>query len=245
MRVSLLYAASSFFALIAAQQPEGPNPFTLPPGFMINAGERTTITWTPTTGGTVSIRLRQGASSNLEEGTVIACEQFLFPILSIGARVLTSLVADIQNNGRAEITLPEDTTRNSDYALQIVSGPGEDDSNYSAQFVVESDNTVESISSAPSSAAATSAASMTSEDASTTTDSSSMTTSGASTRTSMSTRTGSSSMTRSTGSPSATSEESSPTGESAEDPVVPSSGANSLTAGGLFLAAVVGLAAIW
>ncbi|KAL8757098.1 MAG: hypothetical protein Q9199_002460 [Rusavskia elegans] len=229
MRVSLLYVAGSFLSLIAAQQPTGPNPFTLPPGFMINAGQQTTITWTPTAGGTVSIRLRQGASSNLEEGTVIA--------------------SNIANNGKATITLPADTTRNSDYALQITADSGE--VNYSAQFVVESKNTVKSVSSSPSSATASSAASMSSEDSSSTTAASSMTTTGASTRTSMSTRTGSSSMTRSTGSSSATSGESSPTGESsagaegASTTTVPSSGAMSLTAGGLLLAAMAGLAAAW
>ncbi|KAL8863949.1 MAG: hypothetical protein Q9198_010210, partial [Flavoplaca austrocitrina] len=169
MRASLFCMASAFLSLVATQQPTGPNPFTLPADFMINAGEPTTITWTPTTGGTVSIRLRDGASSDLNQGIVVA--------------------SDIENNGRAQITIPADTTRNSDYALQIVSGPGADDSNYSAQFVVESDNTVESVSSSPGSATATSAASTTSEDSSTssedstTTESSSMSTTGASTRT--------------------------------------------------------------
>ncbi|KAL8902617.1 MAG: hypothetical protein Q9207_004544 [Kuettlingeria erythrocarpa] len=99
MRISLLYIASSVVALAAAQ--EKANPFTLPPGFMITAGQPTTITWDPTTQGTVSIRLREGASSNLEEGTVVASR--------------------IDNNGKTTITLPADTTRNSDYALQIVS----------------------------------------------------------------------------------------------------------------------------
>lgn len=75
MRISLFYVAGSLLSWVAAQQPLGPNPFTLPPGFMINAGQQTTITWTPTAGDTVSIRLRAGASSNLEEGTVVACEQ--------------------------------------------------------------------------------------------------------------------------------------------------------------------------
>lgn len=89
MRVSFLYVAGSFLSLIAAQQPTGPNPFTLPPGFMITAGQQTTITWTPTAGGTVSIRLRQGASSNLEEGTVIACKGHPLPTLPVGARALT------------------------------------------------------------------------------------------------------------------------------------------------------------
>ncbi|KAL8694574.1 MAG: hypothetical protein Q9224_003547 [Gallowayella concinna] len=230
MRVPFLCIAGSIFALVAAQSK--PNPFTLPPGFMINAGQPTTITWEPTTGGTVSIRLREGASSNLEEGTVIA--------------------SNIDNNGKATITLPADTTRNSDYALQIVSDSDPTDVNYSAQFVVESKNTVKSVSSAPSSAASSSATAMTSTDSSTSnTDSSSMTTTGASTRTNMSTRTGSSSMTRSTGSSSATSGESTPTGESSPDATgastttAPSSGAMSLKAGGVLLVALVGLAIAW
>ena len=87
MRVSLLYVASSFLALVAAQ--ERPNPFTLKPDFMINAGEPTTITWEPTTDGTVSIRLRAGASSNLEEGTVIACERSPLPNSSMEPHALT------------------------------------------------------------------------------------------------------------------------------------------------------------
>lgn len=72
MRISILYIAGSVVGLAAAQ--EKANPFTLPPGFMITAGQPITITWDPTTQGTVSIRLRAGASSNLEEGTVVACQ---------------------------------------------------------------------------------------------------------------------------------------------------------------------------
>ncbi|KAL8893927.1 MAG: hypothetical protein Q9192_004784 [Flavoplaca navasiana] len=248
MRASLICIASAFLSLVATQQPTGPNPFTLPADFMINAGEPTTITWTPTTGGTVSIRLRDGASSDLNQGIVVACKRP--PLLSspLIAVALTLLIADIENNGRTQITIPADTTRNSDYALQIVSGPGEDESNYSAQFVVESDNTVESVSPSPSSATATSATSTSSEDSSSTTESSSMSTTGASTRTSMSTMTGSS-MTRSTGTASATSEQSSPTEESSptdeSSETVPSSGAMSLKAGGFLLAAMAGLVAVW
>ena len=72
MRYSILYAASSLLALAVAQN--RPNPFTLDSDFMITAGEPTTITWEPTTDGTVSIRLRSGASSDLEEGTEILCK---------------------------------------------------------------------------------------------------------------------------------------------------------------------------
>ncbi|KAL8654380.1 MAG: hypothetical protein Q9210_001540 [Variospora velana] len=156
MHLQLFYIATSLFALAAAQQRA--NPFTLPPGFMITAGEPTAITWDPTTQGTVSIRLRQGPSSNLEEGIVIA--------------------SNINNSGRATITLPEDTTRNSDYALQIISDENPTtDVNYSGPFVVESENTVEPISTPASSEAVTTttAATTSPTTASTTADSSTTT----------------------------------------------------------------------
>ncbi|KAL8952085.1 MAG: hypothetical protein Q9222_001996 [Ikaeria aurantiellina] len=236
MRASLVYIASCLLALAAAQAPSGPNYFTLPAGFMINAGSPTPITWNPTTGGTVTIRLRSGASSDLEQGTVVA--------------------SNIDNDGRATITVPADTVRNSDYTLEIVSDSNAQDVNYSAPLVVESDNTVESASSPASSttmastADTTSATAMTSatNSMSTNTDSSSMMTTGASTRTTMSTVTGSSSMTQSTGSASASasmtgSDEASATGASTT--TAPSSGAVSLKVQGLLWAALVGVAAVW
>ncbi|KAL8730257.1 MAG: hypothetical protein Q9181_004724 [Wetmoreana brouardii] len=269
MRASLLYVASSVLALVAAQ--DKPNPFTLPPGFMITAGQATTITWQPTTGGTVSIRLRQGASSNLEEGTVIA--------------------SHVDNNGKTTVTLPASTTRNSDYALEIVSDSDSGDVNYSAPFVVESKNTVDSVSSqattaaltspsaaatsaaatntaatsaaatsaavtsaAATSAAATSAAATTSAAAmSTKAGSSSMSTTSASTKSTMSTKTGSSTKTQSTSSPSSTSGSSSPsssgssesTATGASTTTAPSSGAMLLKVQGLLVAVLVGAAAAW
>ncbi|KAL8943533.1 MAG: hypothetical protein Q9216_000991 [Gyalolechia sp. 2 TL-2023] len=137
MRPSLLYIASSILAFATAQG-NGANPFTLEPDFMINAGEPTTLTWTPTTGGTVTIQLRSGASSNLDQ--------------------VTTLAANVDNDGETTVTVPADTTRNSDYALSIVSDSDPADVNYSAPFVIESTNTVESISSPASSAAMTSVA---------------------------------------------------------------------------------------
>jgi hypothetical protein len=49
----------------------GPNPFTLDPSFAVTAGQPVTLKWTPTTGGTVQLVLRSGASSNLNTGLVI------------------------------------------------------------------------------------------------------------------------------------------------------------------------------
>ena len=48
-----------------------PNPFNVPEGFSLTAGKPTTLRWNPTTPGTVTLRLRQGASNNLDEGSVI------------------------------------------------------------------------------------------------------------------------------------------------------------------------------
>ncbi|KAI4288814.1 MAG: hypothetical protein L6R35_001926 [Caloplaca aegaea] len=212
MHLPLFYIATSLFALATAQQRA--NPFTLPPGFMITAGEPTTISWDPTTQGTVSIRLRQGASSNLEEGIVIA--------------------SNIDNSGRATITLPEDTTRNSDYALQIISDENPTtDVNYSGPFVVESENTVEPISTPASSGAVTNTTGST---------------------TTMSTRTGSSTSTRSTGTSNPTSSARSPTSSAASsttgapaEPTIsaPDSGAMSLKVHCLLLIALIGAPIAW
>ncbi|KAL8712404.1 MAG: hypothetical protein Q9220_003252 [cf. Caloplaca sp. 1 TL-2023] len=234
MRASIVYVASCLLALAAAQAPSGPNYFTLPAGFMINAGSSTPITWNPTTGGTVTIRLRSGASSDLESGTVVA--------------------SHLDNNGKATITVPADTVRNSDYTLEIVSDSNASDVNYSAPLVVESKNTVASVSSPASSATmastadTTSATAMTSATNSMTTNtgSTSMMTTRASTKTTMSTKTGSSSMTQSTGSASGSMTGSAgATATGASTTTAPSSGAVSLKVQGLLWAALIGVAALW
>jgi hypothetical protein len=61
---------SAFAALAAAQSP---NPISAPGGVTISVGTATTITWTPTTQGTVTLQLRSGASNDLSVVTTIAC----------------------------------------------------------------------------------------------------------------------------------------------------------------------------
>ena len=74
MRLSTLFLPV-FAVLAAAQSSSGSNPFKVPAaGYSFNAGTPTTINWTPTTSGTVTLRLRDGASSDLNAGTVIACK---------------------------------------------------------------------------------------------------------------------------------------------------------------------------
>lgn len=78
----------SLFALVAAavaQQGSGDNAFKIPPGgIAFTAGQPATISWTPSTGGTVTLKLREGAASALNPGTVIKCKLFssqsTFPI---------------------------------------------------------------------------------------------------------------------------------------------------------------------
>ena len=76
MRVIVLpFLATLFASLAVAQNVTAPNPFNIPStGFgPITAGQPTTLSWKPTTSGTVSLQLRSGANSNLEQGTSIAC----------------------------------------------------------------------------------------------------------------------------------------------------------------------------
>lgn len=74
----------SLFALFAAaiaQQGSGDNPFKIPPGgISFTAGQPATISWTPSTGGTVTLKLREGAASALNTGTIIKCVLFLLSL---------------------------------------------------------------------------------------------------------------------------------------------------------------------
>ncbi|KAL8746423.1 MAG: hypothetical protein Q9190_001560 [Brigantiaea leucoxantha] len=131
MRFSFLSIVAVLFATVSAQTK--PNAFTLPSDFMITAGQPTTVTWTPSTPGTVTIRLRQGASSDLDQGVVVG--------------------SHIDNNGKYTFTIPASTVRNTGYALEIISDSDSNAVNYSPSFVVESKNTVASQTAATSAVA--------------------------------------------------------------------------------------------
>jgi len=62
---------SLFVALVTAQSP---NPITSPTGGVIQAGTAVTITWTPTTSGTITLQLRSGSANDLGAGTTIASQ---------------------------------------------------------------------------------------------------------------------------------------------------------------------------
>ncbi|KAL9127209.1 MAG: hypothetical protein Q9217_003865 [Psora testacea] len=73
MRFPPLTVIACVVAAVSAQANSGsnPNPFKVPEGFMLTAGQPSTIQWTPTTQGPVTLTLRDGAASNLDKGTVI------------------------------------------------------------------------------------------------------------------------------------------------------------------------------
>ena len=69
MHLTALAPLAAFFALTLAQSNE--NPFNIPEGFALTAGKPTTLTWKPTTPGTVTLNLREGSSNDLETVQVI------------------------------------------------------------------------------------------------------------------------------------------------------------------------------
>ena len=72
MQLATLTSLALFVASAIAQSSNA-NPFNIPNGgYMLTAGQPSTITWKPTTSGTVTLTLREGANSDLSKGTVIA-----------------------------------------------------------------------------------------------------------------------------------------------------------------------------
>lgn len=141
----LALLSSPFLAL--AQSGSRPNAFIVPKeGLSAVGGEPVTLEWNPTTEGTVSLVLRSGSASNLEEGTVIA--------------------EGIDNSGSFEWTPSNDLTRGSDYTVQIVDDEDPSNTNYTPYFYLDTDTTVAQVTStvslgAPSSAPDASTASPT------------------------------------------------------------------------------------
>ncbi|GIZ40598.1 hypothetical protein CKM354_000393100 [Cercospora kikuchii] len=151
---SLLLALASAFAAYAQVQSTGPNAFTNT-AYNAVAGQTLTLTWTPSTEGTVSLILRTGANNDLDTVETIA--------------------SNIPNSGSYDWSIPESAVRGSNYAIEIQSDSDTSVTNYTPQFVLESDNvgpipTEGSSTSAPiSSSVSTAASSSASETASETT----------------------------------------------------------------------------
>jgi len=80
----------SVFAALATAQ--SPNPITSPTGGVIQAGTAVTVTWTPTTSGTITLQLRSGNAGDLGAGTTIACS-YLLAIAMVAQRSVTQLIS--------------------------------------------------------------------------------------------------------------------------------------------------------
>lgn len=73
MRAFICLIVAVFAAVVAASSTA--NPFKIPNGgYTFTAGQATTLKWTPTTSGTVSLLLQHGEVTTPSEGTPIACE---------------------------------------------------------------------------------------------------------------------------------------------------------------------------
>ncbi|OQD78614.1 hypothetical protein PENDEC_c001G00400 [Penicillium decumbens] len=168
--------AVSVLATVAAAGSQA-NPFNIPAnGYTFAVGKPTTLTWQPTTGGTVSLRLQQGEVTTANDGTPIA--------------------SNIPNDGSYTWTVPSDVNRDW-YTIEIISDDNSDNYNFLPRFAVNGASEA-TTSSAPATTSATqtttaesttSTTSTTSTSISTSSSTSSTSTSAATTMTTMTTMT--------------------------------------------------------
>ena len=122
-------------AVLATAQSD-PNAFKTPTGgWQVTAGEPITLEWTPTTDSTVSLVLRNGAASDLNQGVTIA--------------------SNLQNSGSYTWTPASNLPRRSDYVIEIVDDSDSSQVNYSPPFIVESTNVIQSTTVTSASASST------------------------------------------------------------------------------------------
>jgi hypothetical protein len=128
MRFSIPAIVLSLGALAAAQ-----NPFNIPPsGLSFAAGQSAHISWTPSTGGTVTLVLRAGDPNHLRPGETIA--------------------TGIDNSGSYSFMVPSSITKGTDYTLEIISDENPALTNYTPVFAVDSTNTISSAQPIPTTA---------------------------------------------------------------------------------------------
>lgn len=73
MRAFTSLAIAVFAAVVSASSHA--NPFNVPQGgYTFTVGQATTLNWTPTTGGTVSLRLQHGDVTTANTGMSIVCK---------------------------------------------------------------------------------------------------------------------------------------------------------------------------
>ncbi|KAB8230185.1 GPI anchored serine-threonine rich family protein [Aspergillus alliaceus] len=109
---SVFYLTLSAIATLAAAATSGANPFNIPSeGYSFEAGQPTTLSWDPTTSGTVSLKLQWGA-------------------------VLTSNTDNIANSGSFTWTPPANLAAQPDYTIEILSDDDKSQVNYLPRFAV-------------------------------------------------------------------------------------------------------------
>ncbi|KAJ5120547.1 uncharacterized protein N7515_009935 [Penicillium bovifimosum] len=121
------------------------NPFNIPvTGYTFKVGQPTTLSWAPTTSGTVTLYLQWGAVTTAGSGITIA--------------------SGLENDGSYTWHVPSDLAAQPDYTIEIVSDEDSDDYNFLHRFTVEGATV-----SAPSFTASSTTTSSTSTETSTST----------------------------------------------------------------------------
>ncbi|KAK2758611.1 hypothetical protein FQN54_003301 [Arachnomyces sp. PD_36] len=208
---SFIYLAVSAFAAFAAAQGTD-NAFNVPPGgYDFTAGQPTNLEWTPSTSGTVTLKLQIGKDITPNSGEVIA--------------------SNIPNSGTYSFVPPVTADPDTEYTVEIIDDNDPENFNFTPTFNVENPNFEETTSAAPTTTEAPTTSSTT--EATTTSDSETSTTDASTTGTTMITSSASA-----TESSTATDSESS-TGTSTAEPTVqtttaPGAGANLKVHGGMF-----------
>ncbi|KAL4883654.1 Ser-Thr-rich glycosyl-phosphatidyl-inositol-anchored membrane family-domain-containing protein [Aspergillus karnatakaensis] len=114
MRSVFFVALSAIATLVSARE----NPFNIPGGgYEFAAGEATTLTWDPTTEGTVTIKLQWGDVLTSSTGSTI--------------------VSSIPNSGSYTWSVPSSIVDRPDYTIEIISDSSSESNNYLPRFTVE------------------------------------------------------------------------------------------------------------
>ncbi|KAE8372367.1 Ser-Thr-rich glycosyl-phosphatidyl-inositol-anchored membrane family-domain-containing protein [Aspergillus bertholletiae] len=135
---SIFYLTLSAMASLAAAA-TGANPFNIPrEGYSFEAGKPTTLSWDPTTSGTITLRLQWGAVMTSNTGTTIA--------------------SNIPNSGSFTWTPPANLAAQPDYTIEIFNDDDVSEVNYLPRFTVAGATAVASTSSSATTTAETTSA---------------------------------------------------------------------------------------
>ncbi|KAJ6019934.1 hypothetical protein N7499_004176 [Penicillium canescens] len=168
MRFFISFVVVALAAIASASSTD--NSFNIPTnGYTFKVGEPTTLTWTPSTSGTVTLRLQWGVVTTANSGSVIA--------------------SNIPNDGSYTWDVPSKLAAQPDYTIEIISDDNDNDYNFLPRFTVEGSivsvststaSKTSSTSSESSSSAASTSASTTDSSSSSTASSTSASSSAAS-----------------------------------------------------------------